>query len=246
MNLFPQRVTQAIKHCAAALSMAAFGVTALAQETQSLPDLVPFEASYTAYKWDDDIGGASMKLESLAENQYSLTYSSDVSKFFLSDERFEHSIFFVRGHEIEPYEYHYKRTGTGPDTELDIQFTKQPEPTVQIGQKEDLPWQGELDNQLYRIDIARQLAAGNEKLSYQFINYRGEKREYGIKVMGPETLSLPYGKLKTIKVKLVRDNNSRETYAWFAPKLDYNLVRLRQFKDGDEQGDIKLNAYRHL
>jgi len=56
-------------------------------------------------------------------------------------------------------------------------------------------------------------------------------------------LSLPYGNLKTVKVKLIRDSKKRETFAWFAPSLNYTLVRLQQFKEGEEQGDIKLKAY---
>ena len=39
------------------------------------------------------------------------------------------------------------------------------------------------------------------------------------------------------------DSNKRETFAWFAPSLNYTLVRLQQFKEGDEQGDIKLKSF---
>jgi hypothetical protein len=44
-------------------------------------------------------------------------------------------------------------------------------------------------------------------------------------------------------VKLIRDSKKRETFAWFAPSLNYTLVRLQQFKEGDEQGDIKLKSF---
>lgn len=219
---------------------------ALGQDDNPLPELIPFSATYTAFKWGDDVGSATMKLESLSEDQFSLTYSSEVSKFFLSDERFEHSIFYVQNDSLVPSQYHYKRTGTGPDDKLNVTFVSQPSPTVKIEQHNNLPWDGELDNQIYRLDIARQLAAGNQRLRYDFINYRGEKRSYGIEILGPETISLPYGNLETIKVKLVRDSKTRETFAWFAPALDYNLVRLQQFKDGDEQGDIKLREFKRL
>merc|ERR1711974_337832 len=116
-----------------------------------------------------------------------------------------------------------------------------------MGESEDenysLEWDNEIENQIYRIDLPRKLASGETTTDYYFINYRGQKRHYGIEVVGKEKLNLPYGQLDTIKVKLVRDSKTRETFAWFAPELDYNLVRLQQFKDGDEQGDIKLRAY---
>ncbi|MBU3022788.1 DUF3108 domain-containing protein [Aestuariibacter sp. A3R04] len=208
--------------------------------------LIPFEAKYTAYKWNDDVGSVTIKLTPLAKNQYSLTYASKVSKFFLSDERFEHSIFFYEDGSITPYQYFYRREGTGPDKNLEVKFSTRPNKHIEISDSETVVWQGETDNQLYRLDLAKQLASGADSAAYDFINYRGEKKSYGIEVMGKATLSLPYGKLNTIKVKLIRQNSSRETFAWFAPSLNYNLVRLQQFKDGEEQGDIRLLSYQTL
>jgi hypothetical protein len=249
MNFFRRRVTQATNKAALMLLTLGLTISAKAQEPEgasALPDLVPFEATYTAFKWGDDVGNATMKLEPLADKQFSLTYSSRVSKFFLSDERFEHSIFMVDDDSLVPSQYHYTRTGTGPDSEITISFEKSPSPTVVVEGKDNLVWEDELDNQLYRIDLGRQLAIDKRDLGYDFINYRGQKRHYGIRILGNETLALPFGKLETIKVKLVRDSKSRQTYAWYSPELDYQLVRLQQFKDGDEQGDIKLKAYKRL
>lgn len=208
--------------------------------------LTPFEANYTAFKWNDDVGSVTIKLTPLAKDQYSLTYASKVSKFFLSDERYEHSIFFYENGSFTPFQYFYKREGTGPDKSLEVRFTSQPDKLIKISDNESLPWQGETDNQLYRLDLAKQLASGAKDISYDFINYRGEKKTYGIEVLENTTLTLPYGKLDTIKVKLIRHNSSRETFAWFAPALNYSLVRLQQFKDGEEQGDIRLSSYQQL
>ena len=58
-----------------------------------------------------------------------------------------------------------------------------------------------------------------------------------------EQLDLPYGTIEALKVEIERDSSSRVTYAWFAPDLNYQLVRLQQFKDGDEQGDLRLKAF---
>ena len=64
-----------------------------------------------------------------------------------------------------------------------------------------------------------------------------------MRVLGKETVDLPYGKIEAIKVEIVRESKSRYTLAWFAPDLNYQLVRLQQFKDGDEQGDLRLKAF---
>ncbi|GGF58329.1 hypothetical protein GCM10011338_08250 [Alteromonas lipolytica] len=213
---------------------------------QSTPLLTPFEAVYYAYKWDDNLGSAKISLEQLSEGLYSLTYQSKVSKFFLSDKRFEHSIFLVEDDHLIPQQYNYSRTGTGPDKNLKVEFPAQDGGQIQIENDDEsfsLPWQGELDNQLYRLDAPIRLARGEKELSYDFINYRGQQRNYGLQVLGEEIVDLPYGKIQAIKVQIVRNSKSRMTLAWFAPALNYQLVRLQQFKDGDEQGDLRLKAY---
>jgi carbamoylphosphate synthase large subunit len=46
-----------------------------------------------------------------------------------------------------------------------------------------------------------------------------------------------------VKVKVKRESNKRQTFAWFAPSIDFVLVRIQQFKEGEEQGDIRLSSY---
>jgi len=210
--------------------------------TNTVP-LQPYEAVYTAYKWGDDIGEARIKLESLSNAQYSLTYSSKVSKFFLSDKRYEHSIFKIEDNALLPIEYHYTRTGTGPDKKLSVIFDARNGGKISINNGDEFLWNGQFDNQIYRLDLANQLASGQTNLRYEFVNYRGQLRSYGVEVVATEKLTLPYGDYDTVKVRLIRDSKTRETFAWFAPSLNYALVRLQQFKDGEEQGDIKLKSF---
>lgn len=207
--------------------------------------LTPFKAEYTAYKWGQKLGKASMELQWLAGNQYSLVYRSEASKFFLSDKRTEHSIFYFEDNKFTPKEYYYTRKGTGKDKALAVKFIHdQKRIEIQGGDEgTTLPWTDESDNQLYRIALPLALAAKQEQYEVNFINYRGEQKQYKIAVDKTEVLSLPYGEIDAIKVKIVRQQSSRETYAWFAPKLDYLLVRLQQFKKGKEQGDVRLKSF---
>ena len=215
---------------------------AQADTSAQLP-LQPYKATYTAYKWGDDVGEANIELTELGNQQYSMIHPSKVSKFFLSDERSEHSIFFVDDNTVVPSEYYYNRSGTGPDKELKVTFSQQGEGKISVDNGDTFKWNGEFDNQIYRIDLAKQLAKGETSLDYDFVNYRGQLRHYGVQVIDEEVLSLPYGKIEAVKVKLIRDSKKRETFAWFAPSLNYTLVRLQQFKEGDEQGDIKLKSF---
>ena len=228
----------------AGVSLLTLSLSVMAQDSQDTSlNLTPYKATYTAYKWDDDVGEASIELSNLGNNQYSLLYTSKVSKFFLSDKRSEHSIFSVNDDTLVPSQYFYNRSGTGPDKELKVTFSQQGGGKIRVENGETFDWNGEFDNQIYRLDLAKQLADGKTSLTYDFVNYRGELRQYGVDVIAEETLSLPYGEIDAVKVKLIRDSKKRETYALFAPSLNYALVRLQQFKEGDEQGDIKLKSF---
>lgn len=207
--------------------------------------LQPFHARYIAYRNGNDIGEAVMSLETTDEG-YKLFYQSDVSIFFLSDIRSETSLFSLVDQRLVPEQYLYKREGTGPDKSLTLTFDDSNKTITIKARKKDpsaINWQGEWDNQLYRFDLQQQLQLGKTDVQYDLINYRGELKSYGFEVAGEEVLQLPFGKLNTIKVKTIRSSKRRVTWSWFAPDLNYQLVRLQQFKEGDEQGDIQLVEY---
>lgn len=204
--------------------------------------LESFEAKYKAYRFGRELGYANLQLEDLGREKYRLTYDSKVSLFFLSDKRKETSLFSFKDDQILPYKYSFKRSGTGSNKSLEARFDEQSK-QITLNQDNTIPWQGELDNQLYRLDVQLKLANGESEFEYSLLNYRGELRHYKLQVMGKEQLDLPYGMLEGIKVKIIRENKKRETFAWFSPELNYQLVRLQQFKEGEEQGDIQLSEY---
>lgn len=234
---------QAAKLLLLAISLLPSSVTFAESSTEVAPKLLPFEAEYTAYRFGRDLGYATLSLQAEQDNQFRLDYYSKVSVFFLSDKRSEVSLFSYLDGKILPKTYIYERTGTGSNKSIGIEFSNQ-DKQIKINNGTPITWQNELDNQLYRLDTQLKLASGDTEFSYDIVNNRGSLRHYDLKVVGEETLELPYGKLNSIKVKLGRENSSRETLAWFAPTLNYQLVRLQQFKDGDEQGEIQLKSFK--
>lgn len=243
-------------------------LTLLCSSIAMAGDLRPFNAKYVAFRSGNDIGYAFLQLQSdpLSDAQtlsklaisansadkpvpspkrYALTYQSKVKRFFLSDKRFEKTYFLEDANTLVPLSYEYKRTGTGPNKALKVEFNAHDQQII-IDETETLDWEGEFDNQLFRIDLPKKLAQGVTKTEYDFINYRGEKRHYKLEVVATEKVSLPYGQLMAFKVKINRESNSRVSYAWFAPSLNHNLVRLQQFKDGKEQGDMQLSKFSYL
>lgn len=238
-KLYPLAVTPLIKTL---FAIATTFVVVLASAQEQTPALKEFQAKYKAYKYGKSLGHADMALKKTGEDSYTLSYASKVSLFLISDKRYEESDFRYKNGTITPLHYAYTRKGTGSDKSLDATFNSTTS-TIELKGMDDLAWQGELDNQLYRLDLQLKLASGADTFEYTLLNYRGEKRHYKLQVMGKEQLELPYGMLEGIKVKIMRENKKRETFAWFAPSLNYQLVRLQQFKEGDEQGDIKLSEF---
>lgn len=208
-------------------------------------ELRPFSANFLAYRSGSDVGTAIITLEPIADNRYELSYESDLSRFFFSDKRVENTIFSYICGQLIPHQYDYKRTGTGSDKSLSLTFN-QATKEIQKGDGTIMPWSGELDNQLFRVDFPYQLAKGATTTHYDFINYRGQKRDYTLEVLSTDNLTLPYGNITAIKVLVGRESSRRTTYAWFAPSLNYNLVRLQQYKDDKEQADIQLNTFIYL
>ena len=52
---------------------------------------------------------------------------------------------------------------------------------------------------------------------------------------------LPYGLIRTLRFKREVKEKERVTYAWFAPELDFLLVKLYQTKGGTEQFEAQLS-----
>ena len=205
--------------------------------------LVGFEAEYLVYRFDRSLGKAKLSLKADENNLYRLDYYSKVSAFFLSDIRSETSFFSFNNSQLHPHTYAYSRSGTGSNKSTKIHFDAE-KSTVTINQAQPIAWSGQLDNQLYRLDVQLKLASGKREFDYNVVNNRGELRHYELKVVGKEQLDLPFGMIEGIKVKIIRNNSSRETIAWFSPQLNYQLVKLKQFKDGDEQGEIRLKYFK--
>lgn len=215
---------------------------AVVESTTVIDPFSNFAAEFKAYRFGKELGRANLALSKLEGNQYRLDYSSSVSIFFLSDKRKETSYFEVDDGQIIPQSYVFKRTGTGSDKHTRIEFDHE-KGKILVNDRPSFPLENQLDNQLYRLDLQAQLARGKTSFDYRVINDRGQYREYQMQVLGKESLSLPFGDIDAIKVGIVRENSSRSTFAWFSPALNFQLVRLQQFKDGEEQGDIKLSKY---
>ncbi len=78
---------------------------------------------------------------------------------------------------------------------------------------------------------------------FEVIQSSGRTKNYVYEFDAEEELMLPYGSIKTIRLKREVVEKQRITYAWFAPELNYLLVRLNQIKGDVNQFEAQLDKY---
>ena len=207
--------------------------------------LAPYEAHYKVTRGGSDYGEGYRMLETSPNGEWQLRGKTDISWFILSDVRETRSVFTFNEElqRFDPIEFLYMRSGTGSDKSFHASFDadEQEVKNVDSGRLIDIDWQGALYDEASVIEKLRlDVAADNAPYVYDIIDEKGQADEYRFAVLGEEQISTPYGQLDTVKVERVRENNRRQTYFWFAPELDYLLVKMQQFKEGDEQATMTL------
>lgn len=220
-----------------------------AKATQSINDTMkPYEANYVITRGDSEYGEGYRYLEVSPDEEWQLRTKSEISWFILSDTREARSVFIVddENNRLEPREFIYMRTGTGSDKSFHGEFRADDKKVrnVDTGRMLDINWEGALFDEANVIEQLRiDVAGGAEQFKYRVVNEKGEEDEYRFRVMAEnQVLSLPYGEVEAIKVGRVRDHNRRQTFFWFAPELNYVMVKMQQFKEGDEQATMSLKS----
>lgn len=213
--------------------------------------LQPYEANYTVTRDGSRYGTGYRMLEVSPEGEWQLRGKTDISWFILSDTRETRSVFTYhpKQQRFEPIEFLYMRTGTGSDKSFHATFDVEQQEirNVDNGRLIEMDWQHTIYDEASVIEKLRlDVAAGKSQFEYHLIDEEGHPDTYRFATMGKQTISTPYGTLKTIKVERLRDSSRRQTYFWFAPELNYLLVQMQQFKEGEEQAKMSLSAYKPL
>ncbi|WP_306518664.1 DUF3108 domain-containing protein [Rheinheimera sp.] len=238
--------------CLTTVSLSTFCSSGLAaaMEEQVAPAaqaavLQPFEAKYLIYRSGKKHGEASRYLKSEGSS-YELGYHSKISWLIFSDERNERSRFYLQDGRIKPTQYLMQRSGTGPSRhyELNLDWADKSLKVDKSKKLKKVAWNDNwLDLLSFHSQIVLDLQAGKTDFVYDVLNRHGESRNYKYKVATEEWLSLPFGKIKAIRIERYGQSPDKQVYAWVAPELGYLLVRLWQSEDNVEQFDVQLESY---
>ncbi|MFC6672589.1 DUF3108 domain-containing protein [Marinobacterium aestuariivivens] len=208
----------------------------LGAQALTATELKPFRALY-ASKLDIGIPlevEAVRELRQSPDGHWVMTSTADAGVAGVR----ESSRFQLDSNRIVPqeYQYHRKVLGKSRDAVLSFDWAR----ARVTNDVDDKPWQmeiptGTLDKLSYQMQLRLDLPDGPRTLNYAVAD-GGSLKEYAFEVLGSERVSTPAGDFDAIKVQRDRgDDAKRETYIWFAPELDYMIVKLYQIEsDGKE------------
>ena len=92
---------------------------------------------------------------------------------------------------------------------------------------------GAMDRQIVSLALARDLAAGRrDALVYPVVD-REQLEAHRYRALGEETVQVPAGKLRAIKVERLRENSDRTTTLWFGLEQGLVPVRIVQRDEGE-------------
>ena len=208
-----------------------------------LPD---FNASYQLKRGNLHIGSMVVKLKTGTDGSYqyeSRSWPARWASWLFKDKLFETSHGHIIKGQVRPDRYLYQRSGGSRKREAILSFdwdNMSVENNVQ-----DSPWkmdipEGTLDKLVAQLGMMLALGKGKSEVTFNIAD-GGKLKEYRFKVLGHETLELPAGTFKTVKITKLRKNKKRETYYWCAPELNYLPVRIWQ-REKDEavyQSDLE-------
>jgi hypothetical protein len=208
--------------------------------------LKPFIATYTLLHKKDEVGTAERKLIQLDNGHWQFSYHTDLEWLIFSDKRTETSTLAIKDGTATPLAYEYQREGTGKDKHKKWQFFPELKKAKNLlkNQENDLQWHDGLQDKLsYHLQNRLNLKNNIKHYTYSVINRSGkvEVNRYQFEYAGEETLVLPFGVVKTVKLKREIPEKKKATYAWFAPELDFLMVKLYHQKGGLEQFEAQLN-----
>lgn len=226
-----------------------FAATSQQIESQSIEKkIVPeFSAQYTVLHKSDPVGTATRELSYQADGTINYHYKTEVEWLIFSQIRSETSILTIDNNKVTPQHYVYTREGTGKDKRYEWRYNTIIGEAKDIERKRDhqVDFSNNLQDKLsyhlqHRLNLM--IDPSQTRYIYPVINTSGSIKEYDYQYDGEEELILPYGLIKTIRFKREVKERERITYAWFAPELDYLLVKLYQMKGRTEQFEAQLSS----
>nr|VFJ70060.1 MAG: Protein of unknown function (DUF3108) [Candidatus Kentron sp. FM]VFJ77319.1 MAG: Protein of unknown function (DUF3108) [Candidatus Kentron sp. FM]VFK17913.1 MAG: Protein of unknown function (DUF3108) [Candidatus Kentron sp. FM] len=196
-----------------------------------------FSATYTVSVGDTIMGEANWSLKPTGGGHYrydAVTFPTGFISLFYKSRRTEHSEWHYQGDRIRPLLYRYNRGGK-KDRKVKVVFDW--DQGIVWNTAKGKTWEmpippGTLDKNVCVLALMQDLARGLRDFEYPIAD-GGRIKTYRFSFVGEEVFDTALGRLQTLRIKRIRENATRETTYWCAPKFDYLPVKVvHREKDG--------------
>lgn len=148
--------------------------------------------------------------------------------------------------QLLPHHYLYQRSGLGHNRTAKLKFDWSNGRVVNDVQ--DHPWtmtlpEGALDKLSYQLQLSADMLNSKDRVSYKVAD-GGRLKTYNFEVQGREVLDTPLGKLNTLRIKRIREDNERVTVLWLATDWNYLLAKIWQQEEDGKHYEINLASAR--
>lgn len=239
------------KLCCITLVLASMSSVVFAKNaTELTPEqhiIQPFTAKYNLIRSADIVGTATRTLAYITPDQAKYSYKTDIEWLIFSDNRQESSLVQLDNHKVTPLQYNFQREGTGRDKNYAWQYDVANNSATDLNKKTQLniefPFNIQ-DKLSYHLQNRLNLIQHPEQklFVYPVVSHSGKIKNYVYQYDGEDELMLPFGLIKAVRLKREVVEKNKVTYAWFAPELNYLLVKIQQIKSDVEQFDAQLTS----
>ncbi len=201
--------------------------------------LAPFSAEFRLYRGDTTLGSATLSLARDADDCFVHSYTAKPTWLFrwATGSITESSEFCLRDGRIQPVFFRYHRSGVGADDE---NFSLRFDPASQqiIDHNGDArEWEdGAVDRLSVQLEALRLVEGMNFPVEERRLNVTvaddDRTKQYTLAVTGEDTISVPAGTFRTIRVERINDPK-KTTRFWVAPELGYRLIQVEQQRKDD-------------
>lgn len=207
----------------------------------------PFTAEYSVLHKSEPVGKGIRQLKYTEDGQAIYSYETKIEWLIFSDERSESSVIEFENNKVIPTNYSFERTGTGKDKSYEWIYDVQAGTAKNAKKKQtrNIKFPENIQDKLsYHFQHRLKMIENprQDHYVYPVISTSGKIKNYVYQYDGEEQLMLPYGLINTIRLKREVIDKKRVTYAWFAPELNYLLVKLYQIKGDVEQFEAQLTG----
>ncbi|QBY05606.1 DUF3108 domain-containing protein [Thalassotalea sp. HSM 43] len=205
-----------------------------------IPD---FTANYNIVHDGDIVGKAKRVLKNLPDGTVEFSYKTDIEWMIFSDHRKEFTTNRIVDGQVIPLSYKSDREGTGKDKYYHWSFDQEKSQAINLLKKKtkDIEWPDGLQSKLsYHLQSRFNLINDVKDFKFKTLSTSGKVKDYNYEYVGKEELMLPYGVVDTVKLVRRKPGSKQTTYAWFAPKLNYLMVKLHQIDGSFQQFQAEL------